>query len=55
MEKKKILKQGMKKDKLILCFLAGILLLVAAIPTKKGTASAVQTESVSTGISDRAE
>lgn len=34
MEKLKIPNMGLKKDKVILCFLAGILLLVAVVPTK---------------------
>lgn len=34
MEKLKIPNTGLKKDKVILCFLAGILLLVAVVPSK---------------------
>lgn len=52
-EKKTFPKMAIKKDKLILCFLAGILLLVVALPVKKESAS-VQQEIKGTVISDHA-
>lgn len=54
MEKLKIPKLGMKKDKLILCFLAGLLLLVAAVPTKPQNTEEVKESLDAAVISDNA-
>ena len=39
---------GTKKDKILLCFLVGLLLLVIAVPTKDTSVQSVSTETIST-------
>lgn len=53
MKKISDLASGMKKDKIVLCFLAGILLLVIALPVKSEDTQAVkmETETISTNAS----
>lgn len=54
MEKVKNLTKGTKKDKIILCFLVGILLLLIAIPVKKEDSAVLSTETDTAAISTNA-